>query len=203
VVPSRLYLIADSARLTRRDLETAVREAVAAGVRLVQLREKHLDDASYRRLAVRLLRIVRDAGARLLLNGRISLVRELGAEGVHLPASGSVREARRLLGEDVLCVASVHNADELRRASDEGADFVTLSPVFETTSKPGVRALGLEQFASLVSGSSVPVYALGGVTVERVSFCLEAGVAVVNGVLNAPDVGKAVAGYFHALRCAL
>ena len=142
----------------------------------------------------------------MLLNGRVSLVRDIEADGVHLPANASVRRVRETLGDDALLGASAHDFDELCRAEDEGADFATLSPIFETTSKPGVPPLDIEQFASLVSGSRLSVYALGGVTPERVTSCLDAGacgVAVVNGILNAPDVGDAVRRYFHALRHAL
>jgi thiamine-phosphate pyrophosphorylase len=202
----RLYLIADSSRLTRRGLEPAVCEALASGVTLVQLREKRLDDDAYRSLAMRLRSLTRDAGARLLFNGRASLASEIGADGVHLPANASARVTRDLLRDGMLCGVSVHNADELRRAEDERADFVTLSPVYATTSKPDAPALGPDRFALHVSGCRMPVYALGGVTPERVAACLDAGafgVAVVNGILDAPNVADAVRRYFHALRHAL
>lgn len=202
----RLYLIADSGRLTRRGLETAVAEAVSSGVRLVQLREKHLDDPSYRTLALRLRRVTREHGARLLLNGRVALVCDVEADGVHLPANAPIANFREMLGESLLWGVSVHSLEELRHAEENGADFVTLSPVFETASKPGTPPLGLDVLARWVEGCRVPVYALGGVTPERAGLCLSAGafgVAVVSGILDAPDVSEAVRRYFHALRNAL
>lgn len=202
----RLYLIADSERLTRRELESAVAEAVSSGVRFVQLREKHLDDASYRALALRLRRVTREYGAQLLLNGRISLVRDVGADGIHLPANVAFAHLQETLGESILWGVSVHSLEELRHAEKNGADFVTLSPIFETTSKPGAPPLGLDVLARWVEECRIPVYALGGITPERVGLCLSAGafgVAVVSGILDAPDVSEAVKRYFHAFRNAL
>jgi|DewCreStandDraft_1066081.scaffolds.fasta_scaffold00179_41 thiamine-phosphate pyrophosphorylase len=198
----RLYLIADSAG-ARRPIDRAVAEAVQAGVRLVQLREKQLPDAQFLALAQELRRITAAHDARLLINSRTHMAQAVGADGVHLPGAASIAEARRLLGPQALIGYSAHNADELRRAEQEGADFVTLSPVFPPHSKSSpVPALGLERFAQLVRSTCLPVYALGGVDPQNARDCLAAGafgIAVVGALMSAPDIPAVVSRFLELL----
>ncbi len=199
----RLYLIADpTARgLPLRD---AVAEAVRAGVRLVQLRAKELPDSEYLLLARDLRAITAAAGARLLINSRLAIAAAVQADGAHLPRDASISDARRALGPQALIGVSAHDAAELRRAETDGVDFVTLSPVFPTTSKPGmVDVLGIERFAALAKTTTLPVFALGGIQPENARECLDAGafgVAVISAIMAAPDVADATARFLHVLR---
>jgi thiamine-phosphate pyrophosphorylase len=197
----RLYLIADSPR-SRWSVAEAVRLAVAAGVRMVQLREKALPDDAYHPLAAELRAVTASASARLLINARVHIAAQVGADGVHIPSNGSVADARRALGDDVLVGCSVHSLGEIGRAEEEGADFLTVSPVFRTASKPGSAALGTEGLAALVRQTALPVYALGGIRLHRVRACLDAGafgVAVVSSIMGAEDVAAAVRAHLRAL----
>lgn len=191
----RLYLIADSAG-ARWPLREAAAQAVAAGVRLVQLREKQLADAEFLELARELRRLTAACDARLLINSRLHVAQAIEADGVHLPGAASIAEARRLLGPQALIGYSAHTADELRRAEAEGADFVTLSPVFPPLSKTGyTAALGLERFSELARSTALPVYALGGIEPENAGACLAAGafgVAVTGAIMQAPDIPAVV-----------
>jgi thiamine-phosphate pyrophosphorylase len=198
----RLYLIADTT-VAWRPLRQAVAEAVRSGVRLVQLREKQLPDDHYRALAQEIRAITAAHGARLLINSRVRIAAEVGADGVHLPRSAPIGDARRAMGPRALIGVSAHSVEELLRAEDEGADFVTLSPVFPTASKLwNSDALGLARFASLVEATGLPVFALGGIQRENARGCLEAGaygVAVVSSIMGAPDVGEATKRYLKCL----
>jgi thiamine-phosphate pyrophosphorylase len=198
----RLYLIADSVG-GNRPLVVTVREAVKAGVRLVQLREKHLSHEEYLVLAREIRRVTKEHGALLLVNSRLDAAVESQADGVHLTRSGSVAEARRELGPSMLVGVSTHSAEELQRAEEEGADFVVLSPIFPPRSKPSHGpALGLAELEALAKSTSVPVYALGGIGVENALACLDAGafgVAVVGAVMAAEDVPGEVRAIRHVL----
>lgn len=198
----RLYLIADSAG-ARWPLRQAVEAAVRSGVRLVQLREKQRPDDDYLILARDLRVITATYGARLLINSRVRVAADVHADGVHLPRDASIGDARRALGPQALIGVSAHTAEELRRAESEGADFVTLSPVFPTSSKPwAVDVLGVERFAALAATAVLPVFALGGIQRENARDCLSAGafgIAVVSSILGAPDVGEATGRYLQAL----
>ncbi len=148
----------------------------AAGIGAVQIREKDLDDRDLYDLA-RLARTVLPASARLLVNGRLDVALAAGADGVHLPADGvPVAALRTRFGEAVLIGRSTHTVEEVERARDEGADYVTFGPVFAT---PGKGApVGLEGLAR-ATAVGVPVLALGGVTLERLEELAGAGAAGV------------------------
>jgi thiamine-phosphate pyrophosphorylase len=200
--PDRLYLIADTTD-AHVPLTEAVEAAVRAGVRLVQLREKQRPDRDYLTLARELRAITTAHGARLLINSRVRVAAQMHADGVHLPRDASISEARHLLGPQALIGVSAHSAEELRRAEAEGADFVTLSPVFPTASKPwATDVLGLDRFATLTGTTGLPVFALGGIQCENAQDCLRAGafgVAVISSIMGAPDVAQATERYLHVI----
>lgn len=199
----RLYLIADSTASPRRSLLQTVTEAVRAGVCLVQLRAKEMPDDEYRVLARQLRGITAEYHARLLLNSRIEIAREVGADGVHLPRDGSPAEMRQALGHNALVGISTHSEAELRRVEAQGADFAVLSPLFNPSSKPAYTdPLGLERFALLARDATIPVFALGGIRLENATECLRSGaygVAVLGAIMNAPDVSTAVEEFLHTL----
>lgn len=155
-----LYAISNAAELGVEEFLRRLEAALGQGLRLVQLREKALPHEDFAGLAQRALTLTRAHGARLLLNGDIELAQELGADGVQLTSAQLARlNARPALD---WCAASCHNAEELRRAEALGCDFAVLSPVLPTQSHPGAPHLGWETFSEIISGATLPVYALGG-----------------------------------------
>ncbi|MDH5492219.1 MAG: thiamine phosphate synthase [Myxococcales bacterium] len=133
-------------------------------------------------------------GAPLLINGRVDLAAILGAEGVHLPESGiEVGEARRLLPGARWIGRSCHDAEGLRAASAEGADYATLGPFGPVPGKGS--PLGPAGFEALASGCSLPLYALGGLGVAEIGAALEAGargVAMIRGLACSADPAAAL-----------
>ncbi len=140
----------------------ALERALAAGVRLVQLRAC---DPSRERIAA-LARAARAIcvrhGALLVLNGDWQLAEVLGLDGAHLPAAVAAKLAQRPLPAHRWLGVSCHDADELAHAARIGADFATLSPVLATASHPTARPLGWTQMRALIENAALPVYALGG-----------------------------------------
>lgn len=138
----------------------ALDAALAAGLRLVQLREAGLPELQRESFVAEAVARCQAAGARVLVNGDLQLAWAAGADGVHLPAhqlmSLNVRPALPLVG------ASCHSRDELERAARLGIDFAVLGPVRPTATHPGEAGLGWEAFAALVAGLPLPVYAIGG-----------------------------------------
>jgi len=146
----------------------------SAGIGAVQIREKDFDDRDLYDLT-RLARTILPPPTRLLVNGRLDVALAAGADGVHLPADGvPVGALRARFGTEVLIGRSAHTVEEVERARDEGADYVTFGPVFAT---PGKGApVGLEGLAR-AAAVGVPVLALGGVTLERFGDLAGAGAA--------------------------
>lgn len=178
-----------------RDVPRTVAAAVAAGAPAIVLREKDLGRPARRDLAVGLVEVVRRVGARLLLAGDAPLAVEVGADGVHL-AADDPPVGTDLAGALALVGRSCHDAGEVARAGEEGCDYVTVSPVAPSASKPGYGpALGPDGLAALVGASPVPVLALGGVTAANAATWRRAGahgIAVMGAVARADDVGASV-----------
>lgn len=197
-VAERLLLITDR-RLG--DMPAQVARALAGvprGVALVQLREKDLEGRALYELARAVRAITTQAGARLVINDRVDVALAVGADGVHLPEDGlSVADARALLGAGRLVGASTHAAATARARLAEGADLVTLGPIWETPSKAGMGApLGTAALAGLAGAAGV--FALGGIDgPPRAREARQAGahgIAVIRGVFAAADPGRAAAG---------
>ena len=157
-----LYAISNVVELGEQAFMKRLEIALHKGLRLVQLREKNYSRDEMRLLALKMLPVLRQYGARLILNADIELAKEIGADGVQLTGAQLAKLSAR--PEVDWCAASCHNMDELRRAEALGCDFVMLSPVLPTKSHPGAAHLGWENFSVIASGSSIPVYALGGLT---------------------------------------
>jgi len=155
-----LYAISNAAELGVEPFLASLQDKLDEGLRLIQLREKNLAQNESRELAQRVVALAHAQGARVLLNGDVVLAREVGADGVQLTST----QLAELVERPTLdwCAASCHNSDELRRAQALGCDFALLSPVLPTQSHPGASHLGWENFAAMAAGSSIPVYALGG-----------------------------------------
>jgi thiamine-phosphate pyrophosphorylase len=145
------------------------------GCRWFSLREKDLPPEERRALLAGLVALGHNFGAIVTAHEDIEAAASVGADGVHVPSGGSPEAARtRLPGG--LIGASAHSAGEAAALLRAGADYVTVSPVFVTTSKPGYGpALGLKGLEHVVAEASGPVVALGGITPQNAALCLNAG----------------------------
>ncbi|MDO8313114.1 MAG: Nudix family hydrolase [Sideroxyarcus sp.] len=168
-----LYAISNAAELGVEPFLERLQARLDAGLRLVQLREKNLSRDELRSLVRRVVALAHARGAKVLLNGDVAMAQEAGADGVQLTSS-QLAELSERPGVD-WCAASCHSAEELRRAEELGCDFALLSPVLPTQSHPGAAHLGWGNFAAIVSGSSIPVYALGGLTHEDIQHAWQHG----------------------------
>jgi len=168
-----LYAISNVAELGAEEFLRRLEIALANGLRLVQLREKSLARDELRELARRVVGLAHAHGARVLLNGDVELAQEVGADGVQLTGTQLAQLSERPAVD--WCAASCHNAEELRQAEALGCDFALLSPVLPTKSHPGAPHLGWENFESIAAGSTMPVYALGGLTHDDMQISWQKG----------------------------
>lgn len=159
-----LYAISNVAELGTEAFLIRLQAKLDAGLRLVQLREKDLARDELRMLAQRVLALAHARGARVLLNGDVALAQEVGADGVQLTATQLAELTERPAVD--WCAASCHGVEELHRAEAMGCDFALLSPVLPTRSHLGAPHLGWGNFAAIAAGSSIPVYALGGLSFD-------------------------------------
>jgi thiamine-phosphate pyrophosphorylase len=199
-----LYLVTDRHETAGRPLKPLLVEALAAGVRAVQIREKDLGTRDLLALTREVQALIGSTGGHLLINDRVDIALASGADGVHLRADSlPVLVARRLLGSNRLIGVSTHSAEDVVYAEKDGADFVVLGPIYETTSKLRYgKPIGLAALAEATRRARIPIFAIGGVTASRVAELKAAGaagVAVISAVLAADAVGFATRTLIDAL----
>jgi 8-oxo-dGTP diphosphatase len=146
----------------------ALRRALAAGVRRVQLRAPGLDATRWRALVVQAVESCRSEGADVLVNEDVGLARELGV-GVHLRSHQLHQLRRRPLPKRAIVAASCHSADDLVRADELECDFAVLGPVHATPTHPDAAGLGWHAFAAMREQSGLPLYAIGGLRGDDVA----------------------------------
>ena len=186
----------DRHQIGDRDLLTVVGQALQAGVRAVQLREKDLPTRDLYHLAGKVLAMTRAAGAALLVNDRVDVALALSADGVQLTRrSLPPREARDILGARKLIGVSCHSPAEVREAEEGGADFVVLGPIFETPSKaPFGPPLTTDIVRQARAITSLPILAIGGINAVRIPEVMAAGadgVGVISAVMAVSEPGAA------------
>jgi 8-oxo-dGTP diphosphatase len=147
--------------------------ALQRGLRLIQVRDKEMNEADRLQLAREIIKRARPVGARVLVNGSVELAQAADADGVHLDAANLAQLTQR---PDVGWMgASCHSEGELARAAEIGADFALLSPVLPTLSHPGAATLGWETFSRWAAASPIPVYGLGGLTTADINLAIHHG----------------------------
>jgi thiamine-phosphate pyrophosphorylase len=191
-----VYLVTDRKQTGGRDLITVLSQALVAGVRAIQLREKDLDTIEVYRLGERLLSLTRQAGAALIVNDRVDVAMALGADGVHLTRKSlPPKDARALVGPEMLLGISCHGLTDVGEAIEGGVDFLVLGPIYQTPSKaPYGAPLTPAILTQAREICSLPILAIGGINATRVSEAVHAGadgVAVISAVLAAPDPAPA------------
>jgi thiamine-phosphate pyrophosphorylase len=199
-----LYLILDPSVAAGRSLTDILKEAAEAGAQLFQYRDKQASMRDAYRQALALKQAAVDCGALLIVNDRCDLAQAVDADGVHLGQDDLlVTDARRLLGPGKLIGLSTHNPDQVTVTASQGPDYLGFGPIFATATKrdhdPVVGLDGLRKVRAL---TNLPIFAIGGISLEAVKQVREAGAdgaAIVSAVLTAPNIGEAVRAFLKQL----
>jgi thiamine-phosphate pyrophosphorylase len=187
-----LYLITDRNQVTDgHTLASAVEAALLGGVKAVQLREKDLSPDALLPLAKELRALTMRYGALLFINDNIEIALAVKADGVHLGGHSQATDViRSKVGKKILIGVSTHSKAEVELAAEQGADFVTFGHVYATPSKAKYgKPQGLKKLAAACRASSIPVFALGGMTPERTTEVKQAGakgIALISAIIASP-----------------
>jgi len=206
-LPTPPLLVITDRTQAPRPLLAVAQALLAGGCRWISLREPDLSHGERVDLLQRLVRCGADAGATISVHADCDAALTTGAAGLHLPRHGSIAAARACLGDRATIGISAHDREEVRRAAGLGADYVTLSPIFETASKPKYGpSLGLSGLADLAQTAAIPVYALGGIDARNAAQCRAAGaagVAIMGAAMRAEDAATMIRSVIAALDHAL
>jgi thiamine-phosphate pyrophosphorylase len=191
----RLYAIIDPAQAGGRPPLEIATELLAAGVRLIQYRDKNASSGELYSIAAPLAKCVRRAGRTLIVNDRADVARAVDADGVHLGQDDLPPEsARTLLGPDKLIGYSTHTAAQLAIAHHSPVDYIAFGPIFSTNSKKNPDAVvGLEGLREARKLTRKPLVAIGGITLENARDVIEAGadsVAIIRALIGTADIRK-------------
>lgn len=192
----RLYAVTDRSWTGEQTLLEQLETALKAGVTLVQLREKELDDEAFLEEARAVKALTDRYGVPLLINDNVKVAMACGAAGVHVGQedleAGSVR---RLLGPDKIIGVTAKTIEQAKRAEAAGADYLGSGAVFGSTTKKNARPMTKELLTQITHAVSIPVVAIGGINRDNIMQLAGTGVAgaaVVSGIFAEKDIAAAV-----------
>jgi thiamine-phosphate pyrophosphorylase len=187
-----LYAILDPEQTGGRSSEAALRELLAAGVALLQLRVKALPASDFLALAQHTRAATKAHGCKLIVNDRIDIALACAADGVHLGQDDlPLAVGRQLMGSKIVGI-STHDVEQAREAEKNGADYIGFGPMFGTTTKAtGYGARGVDMLRQIRAAVRIPIVAIGGINEQNVPQVWQAGAdsaAIISDILGAGDI---------------
>ena len=190
----RLYGILDLGYVGIDDAERVTMSMIDGDVDLIQLRAKEHSVEEIVDLAGKLHEVTSAAGVPLIVNDHAEIAAKVPVEGVHLGQDDdSLAHARKKAGRHVLVGKSTHSLEQAVEAEREGADYVGFGPIFATPTKPDYQPIGLTGIKRVHNEITVPTFCIGGIKIDNLGQVIAAGarrVAIVSGLLRAPDIAK-------------
>lgn len=187
---ARLYFVLD-ARPHGEDPEARVEAALRGGADIVQIREKKLGRREIERSAATVRRLCDTYSALFIINDDPELARSVDADGVHVGQDDvAVEEARAMLGPDAIIGLSTHSEEQIRASAERPVDHISVGPIWETPTKEGRPAVGLDLIGFAAREAPHPFFAIGGIDLGNVSQVVDAGaerLCVVRALRDADD----------------
>ena len=176
------------------DAERVTRAMIDGGVDFIQLRAKRQSLEEIVDLAGKLHELTVAAGVPLVVNDHAEVGAEVPVEGVHVGQDDdSIAHARKKAGRQILVGKSTHSLEQAVAAQREGADYIGFGPIFATPTKPDYQPIGLTGIKRVHHEVAAPIFCIGGIKIDNLGQLIAAGtkrVAIVSGLLKAPDIAK-------------
>lgn len=195
----RLYGILDLSYVESSEAGKVARQMIDGGVDLMQLRAKGSSSAEIAKIAAELHGLTAERDVPLIINDHPEIARLVSAEGVHVGQDDlAISEVREIAGPNGMVGKSTHSVGQAIRAFHEGADYIGFGPIFATPTKPDYRPIGLSEIQSVHQAVRIPIFCIGGITLDNLPEVMEAGarrVVIVSGLLQAKEIatyGRAV-----------
>lgn len=185
-----LYLVTDDIGDEEKFLN-AIEESIKGGVSIVQLREKNAETGKFYDLALKVKEITDKYDIPLIINDRIDIMLAVDAEGLHIGQSDMPCDvSRKIIGPDKILGVSATTKEEIRKAVDDGADYIGSGAVYPTKTKDDAPTITKEELEELVKYSDIPIVAIGGINEGNASELADtgiAGISVVSAIMKADD----------------
>ena len=191
----QLYAVTDRAWTGNKTLYEQIKEALEHGVTCVQLREKNLDEASFIEEAKKISVLCRQYNTPFIVNDNVNVAIASNADGIHIGQEDmGLKDVRKIVGENMIIGISAHTVEEAKFAQENGANYIGIGAVFETSTKNDVDVIPYEKVKSICDAVDIPKVAIGGINAENILKLKGSGidgVAVVSAIFGAKDIGKA------------
>ena len=191
----KLYAITDRQWLKEKTLPRAVEEAIKGGATFIQLREKDTPYDQFKAIAIEVKKITDKYNIPFVINDNVELCKEIDADGVHVGADDmSVKKAREILGENKIVGGTARTLERALKAYNEGADYLGIGAVFNTTTKSGTTRMTKELAQEINKTVNIPTVAIGGINKENASKLKDygvSGIAVVSAVFAQDNITEA------------
>jgi len=188
-----LYLVISEEYGKGRDALAIARLAIAGGVDMIQLREKHKPENELARLGMKLCKLCKEVGVIFIVNDDPVLAKDLDADGVHLGQEDlkmySVKSARRIIGKGRIIGISTHLLEQFKKANSEDVDYIAFGPIFATKTKD--YHVGTGDVDQVLKIARKPVFFIGGINLSNIDEILSKGAkntALIRGILEADDI---------------
>ena len=188
-----LYLVTDKSDDVEKFLKT-IEEAIKGGVSVVQIREKTADTLDFYNLALKVKKITEKHDVPLIINDRVDVALAVDAEGVHVGQSDMPCDVTRaLVGPDKIVGVSAATIEEAKKAESDGADYIGAGAVFPTATKDDAPKITKKDLKEIVESISIPVVAIGGITLNNAHELNDTGIAglsVVSAIMSSENPKK-------------
>ena len=191
----QLYAVTDRTWTENKTLYEQVNEALKSGVTCVQLREKSLDEGGFIEEAKKISQLCKQYNIPFIVNDNVNVAIASNADGIHIGQEDmGLKDVREIVGENMIIGISAHTVEEAKFAQENGADYIGIGAVFETSTKNDVDVIPYEKVKSICDAVDIPKVAIGGINAENILKLKGSGidgVAVVSAIFGAKDIGKA------------
>ena len=190
-----LYGIIDRESIGLKSLERIAKECLRSGIRIIQYRDKSRESQGFYQNARLLKKIIADK-ALFIINDRADIARLVDSDGLHLGQDDlPIEAARRIIGRDKIIGKSCHSLKQAILAQKEGADYISIGPIFTTPTKPDYPVVGLSLLKSAIEKIKIPITAIGGIDKTNIGLVRASGariIAVVRAICQARNIPRAV-----------
>lgn len=191
----KLYLVTDRKWLGNRKLEDDIEKAILGGVTMIQLREKHLNDDEFIKIADDVKKVCQKYQIPFIINDNLEVALNVDSDGIHigqddLPAT----LVRKQIGPNKILGVSVHNLQEALKAETDGADYLGVGAMFATKTKNDANNISFDKLNEICKNVKIPVVAIGGINCDNICQFKNiniAGIAVVSAIMKADNITAA------------